>query len=168
MIADMFLERYFATAMAIFALFLSAGSQVGPVIAGYLIADRGWRWFFILCAILVGINLFFCLFLLPETTFRRPWVHDGETAAEVDKEVLEMIENAGGMAEKGTQAASIEAEPTLRKLYWKDLVTFADRGQEEKGLKAFPTQFSLPFRFLLVPAALYATIAYGVILAGYA
>jgi MFS family permease len=43
MIADMFMERYFATAMALFAMFLSGGSQIGPVIAGYLIADRGWR-----------------------------------------------------------------------------------------------------------------------------
>jgi hypothetical protein len=29
--------------MALFAMFLSGGSQIGPVIAGYLIADRGWR-----------------------------------------------------------------------------------------------------------------------------
>lgn len=165
MIADMFMERYFATAMALFALFLSAGSQVGPVIAGYLIADQGWRWFFKLCTILNGINLIFCLFFLPETSYRRPYVYDGETAAEVDKEAGEFAEHN----EKGELQQTTSGNPVLQPYagsYWKDLVSFRDRGQEESGLKAFPKQLSLPFRFLLVPAALYAAISYGVILGG--
>jgi len=33
-------------------------------------------------------------------------------------------------------------------------------------LRAFPKQFLLPFRFLLAPAAVYAAISYGVMLAG--
>ncbi|GKZ98780.1 hypothetical protein AnigIFM60653_000114 [Aspergillus niger] len=36
-IADLFSERYFATAMALFALSLCAGSQVGPMIAGIVL-----------------------------------------------------------------------------------------------------------------------------------
>jgi hypothetical protein len=48
--------------------------------------------------------------------------------------------------------------------YWKDLISFRGRGQEESGLKAFPKQLSLPWRFVLVPRALYAAISYGVIL----
>jgi MFS family permease len=165
MIADMFMERYFATAMALFALFLSAGSQVGPVIAGYLIADRGWRWFFKLCTILNGINLFFCLFFLPETSYRRPYVYEGETAAEVDKEAVEFAEHN----EKGELQQTTSGTPVVQPYagsYWKDLVSFRDRGQEESGLRAFPKQLSLPFRFLFVPAALYAAISYGVILGG--
>jgi MFS family permease len=166
-VADMFLERYFATAMALFALFLSGGSQIGPVIAGYLIADRGWRWFFKLCAILNGVNLFFCLFFLPETSYRRPYAYRGETAAEVDKEATEMIEHK---EEKGAGldrvvTGTAPGQPYAGS-YWKDLVSLKDRGQEETGLRALPKQLSLPWRFLLVPGALYAAISYGVILGG--
>ena len=165
MIADLFMERYFATAMALFALFLSGGSQIGPVIAGYLIADRGWRWFFKLCAILNGINFFFCLFFLPETSYRRPYVYDGETAAEADKEALGLAEhNEKGELQRTTSGTSV-AQPYAGS-YWKDLVAFKNRGQEESGLRAFPKQLSLPFRFLLVPAALYAAVSYGVTLGG--
>ena len=169
-IADLFMERYFSTAMAIFALFLSGGSQVGPIIAGSIVADRGWRWFFKVCTILNGVNLFFCIFFLPETTWRRPYVHDGETAAEVDKEA-EIAEHheKGESGQKMTTSAESEGygqQNVYAGSYWKDLVAFKDRGQEETGLKAFPRQFLLPFRFLLVPAAIYATIAYGVMLAG--
>ena len=171
MIADLFLERYFATAMALFALFLSAGSQVGPVIAGYFIADRGWRWFFKLCTILSGINFFFCLFFLPETSYRRPYVYGGETAAEVDKEAAEMIEHKrekrDGL-EQGLEQVPTGTAPgqPYAGTYWKDLVSFRNRGQDEIGLRAFPKQLTLPWRFLLVPGALYATVSYGVILGG--
>ncbi|GLA49953.1 hypothetical protein AnigIFM63604_005958 [Aspergillus niger] len=55
-IADLFSEQYFATAMALFALSLCAGSQIGPMIAGFVIGSKGWRWFFIVCAILGAVN----------------------------------------------------------------------------------------------------------------
>jgi MFS family permease len=164
-IGDLFRERYFATAMAFFSLFLAAGSQVGPCIAGYLIADRGWRWFFKLTTILIGCNLFFCIFSLPETSYRRPYIHDGETAAEVDKEAEDFSEHfeKGELQQTATGTPII---PSYAGSYWKDLVSFRDRSQEEGGLKAFPKQLSLPFRFLLVPAALYAAVLYGCLLGG--
>jgi len=167
MIADMFMERYFATAMALFALFLSGGSQIGPVIAGYVVADRGWRWFFKVCTILNGVNLLFCVFFLPETSYRRPYAYQGETAAEVDKEASEMIEHkkAGADLEQVTTGTA-PGQPYAGS-YWKDLFSFGDRGQEETGLRAFLKQISLPWRFLLVPGALYAAVSYGVILGGY-
>lgn len=163
-IADIFLERYFATAMALFALFLSGGSQIGPVIAGYVTASHGWRWFFKICAIINGVNIATVILFLPETSFRRTYAYDGETAAEIDKEAAEMVENTS-TENKQAQLSNGTASTTAPG-YWKDLFTFSDRGQEQTGLKAFPRQFSLPFRFLLVPAALYATISYGVILGG--
>lgn len=162
-IADIFLERYFATAMALFALFLSGGSQIGPVIAGYITAAKGWRWFFRFCAIVNGANILTTILFLPETSFRRSYAFDGETAAEIDKEAAEQVENTH--TEKQVQLDSGRVSTTAPG-YWKDLFTFSDRGQEMTGLKAFPRQFSLPFRFLLVPAALYATISYGVVLGG--
>lgn len=167
MIADIFRERYFATAMALFAISLSGGSQVGPVIAGYLVANRGWRWFFKLCTILIGANLAFCLFFLPETSYRRLYSYEGETATEIEETAAQMMEH------KEEKVVGLEQVLTgtapgqqYAGTFWKDLFSFKNRGQEETGLRAFPKQFSLPWRFLVVPGALYATLAYGVILGG--
>lgn len=166
MIADMFMERYFATAMALFALFLSGGSQVGPVVAGYVVEDSGWRWFFKICTILNGFNLLTCLFFLPETSYRRPYAYQGETAAEIDKEASEMIENKKSGADLEQVNTGTAPGHAYAGSYWKDLFSFRDRSQEETGLRAFPKQLSLPWRFLLVPGALYAAVSYGVILGG--
>ncbi|EHA26727.1 hypothetical protein ASPNIDRAFT_132941, partial [Aspergillus niger ATCC 1015] len=128
-IADLFSERYFATAMALFALSLCAGSQIGPMIAGFVIGSKGWRWFFIVCAILGAVNFLASVLFLPETTFR----HQNENSP---------------------------------RSYWKDLISIRDRGLEPEGLKCWPGQFSLPFRFICVPMVLFATIAYGIFLSG--
>lgn len=162
----MYRERYFATAMALFSLFLSGGSQVGPMIAGFLITDKGWRWFFILCAILIAVNLVLMLFLLPETNYRRV-LYEGETAQEADKQADEMVQHI----EKG-QETTADIMPNSQNnrsyagSYWKDLVDLKDRGTEDRGFLGWPRQFSLPFRFILVPHALFAAVSYGVFLSG--
>ncbi|KAF5014823.1 hypothetical protein F66182_14058, partial [Fusarium sp. NRRL 66182] len=83
-IADIFYEKNYSAAMATYAVALSGGSQFGPLIAGYLIQAAGWRWFFILCAIMLAVNLLFCIFLLPETTY----------------EPVEQLENEASYTEK--------------------------------------------------------------------
>lgn len=140
--------------MAIFSLFLAGGAQIGPMIAGFLIDSSGWRWFFILCVIINSANLVGCIFFLPETTYRRA-IYAGETAAEVDKDAKEMIVHSEVAREE--YAGS----------YWKDLFQFRNRGQETRGLAAWPKQLSLPFRFIIVPSVLYATCTYGIFLSGY-
>lgn len=119
-----------------------------------------------MCTILNGINLFFCVFFLPETTFRGQYVYDGETAAEVYKEAEVAEHHEKGDLQQTTSTSRTHVQHVYAGSYWKDLITFRDRGQEEVGLRAFPKQFLLPFRFLLAPAAVYAAISYGVMLAG--
>ena len=94
MIADMFFEKNFAFSMAVYALSLAGGSQLGPLISGHLIAARGWRWLFYLLVILAAINLILAVFFMPETSFKRVW-YEGETAADVDKEAVQQIANNG-------------------------------------------------------------------------
>lgn len=159
------MERYFATSMAVFSLSLSGGSQIGPMVAGFLISARGWRWFFILCAILIGANLFLMMFLLPETNFRRV-LFEGETAQEVDKQAVEMLEHSEKNVEATPEAQTLQVNVPYAGSYWKDLVNLKNRGTEERGIWSWPRQFSLPFRFLLVPHVLFATLAYGVFLGG--
>ena len=155
--------------MALFAFFLSAGSQVGPLIAGYLIAARGVRWFFILIAILIAVNLVTVILFLPETTFRRV-VHKGETAAEMDKDALQITKHDElaqvETVETNTQSNEVQ-RPHYAGNYWKDLVQFRDRAEEPSGLKAWPKQFSLPFSYLLVPAVVFAACSYGIVVGGY-
>ncbi|PQE31826.1 MFS transporter protein [Rutstroemia sp. NJR-2017a WRK4] len=163
-VADLYMERYFATAMAIFSLCLSGGSQIGPMIAGYTISAKGWRWFFKICAILVGANLVLALFFFPETNYRRI-IYEGETALEADKEAEQKIEYKNQDEEMTRQPSQAGNKPYAGS-YWMDLWSFGGRGMDDKGLRGWPEQFSLPFRFLAVPHALYATVAYGVFLAG--
>jgi MFS family permease len=159
------MERYFATAMAIFSFCLSGGSQIGPVIAGFLIESQGWRWFFILCAILIGVNMVLILLFFPETNYRRV-LYEGETAQEADKVAVQMLEYKGEAA--GTPEENIVSDPNppYAGSYWRDLVAFRNRGTETRGLLGWPRQFSLPFRFILIPQVLFATISYGVFLGG--
>ncbi|KAI6712514.1 MFS transporter [Diplocarpon mali] len=165
MIGDMYRERYFATAMALFSLFLSGGSQIGPMIAGFLITDKGWRWFFLLCAILIAANLALMLVFLPETNYRRV-LFEGETAQDADKHAEEMVEQVEKSAGFTTDVDATQLNPPYAGSYWKDLVSFGERGTEEKGLLGWPRQFSLPFLFLLVPHALFAAATYGIFLGG--
>lgn len=165
---DLYMERHFASGMAIFSLSLSGGSQVGPMIAGFLIKAKGWRWFFILCAILAAANLVAVLFLYPETNYRRV-LYEGETAQEADKEAVQMIEYQTGDKALDSQvagSAATDLKTPYAGSYWRDLISFRNRGTETSGLLGWPRQFSLPFRFILVPQVLFATISYGVFLGG--
>jgi hypothetical protein len=49
--------------------------------------------------------------------------------------------------------------------YFKDLFAFKSRGVEN-GHAALLKQFSLPFRFVLIPHVLFAVASYGVFLGG--
>jgi hypothetical protein len=80
-----------------------------------------------------------------------------------------MIENKQGKApgEELTTVSSRSApENQYAGSYFADLVSFKNRGQEASGLRALPKQLSLPWRFLLIPGAVYAAVSYGVILGG--
>lgn len=158
----MFFERYYATAMALFSLFLTAGSQVGPVISGFLIGAKGWRWFFILCAILNAVNLVMTFFLLPETNYRQ--------ALRIDHSVIHETKEVNQIEQITTINHPESDDELIREpyagSYFKDLWQFRNRGLEPQGMRRWLVQFSLPFRFLLVPSVIFATISYGVCLSG--
>lgn len=137
------------------------------MIAGFLIADKGWRWFSILCGILAGANLFSILFFFPETNYRRV-LNDNVTSEEADIQAMQMLEyrKTGKDSEAVPASSDIGLNRKYAGSYWKDLITFRDRGIETRGIWGWPRQFSLPFRFILVPHVLFAAISYGVFLAG--
>jgi MFS family permease len=68
MIPQLFPYNQLGKGMAVYVLFMSMGSSLGPTVAG-IIADHlhDWRWLFRITSILLGTNLLSCLAMLPET-----------------------------------------------------------------------------------------------------
>ncbi|KAL4888834.1 putative MFS transporter [Aspergillus ambiguus] len=150
-LADMFYEKDYASAMATYALFLSGGSQIGPVIAGYLIEARGWRWFFILCVIIAAVNLVTTFFFLPETLYE----------PDADEPFTEPEKADAGHLE------SVPSRPPFDyRTHWRNLFSIGlSKGARKGGiLKYFATLFILPLPMLLVPGVLLASMMYGVAL----
>jgi MFS family permease len=156
----MFFERNYASAMALYAAALSGGSQVGPMIAGFLIEARGWRWFFILCAILAAFNFVTAIVFLPETTYESEEVP--EQVDDIEKETQSHIEAVRVQSQGGDRLKMDYGA------HWKGLFSFGlTKEAKEKGLiKHFAYLFLLPFPLLLVPGVLIASIMYGVVLGG--
>lgn len=146
--------------MAVYAAFLSGGSQIGPVIAGYLIEARGWRWFFYLCAIITAVNLVSTIFLLPETICESE--EEPEPIDDTEKDAHNHIEAVPSRAQAGDRAKMDYGE------YWRGLFIFSlTKEAKEKGvLKHFAYLFVLPFPLLLFPGILIASLMYGVMLGG--
>lgn len=145
--------------MATYALFLSGGSQIGPVIAGYLVASNGWRWFFYLCLIFAAVNSVTTFFLLPET------LYEAETATEDEPQ---------GDLEKVSQRhiATVPSRSTSDSFgyaaYWKGLfkVGISQAAREEGVLKFLGYTFALPLPLIVIPGVLLASVMYGVVLGG--
>lgn len=155
---DIFFERHYSSAMALYAGALSGGSQIGPVIAGYLIQSRGWRWFFILCSIIAGANFVSTIFFLPETIYEP----EGETdlVEEPEKGSESFVEAVWTQSQSGNRAKMNYRE------YWRELFVFnLPKEPQQKGIfKHFAYLLALPFPMLLVPGVLIASITYGVCL----
>ncbi|KAJ5924450.1 hypothetical protein N7466_008637 [Penicillium verhagenii] len=159
-LADMFFERNYSSAMAVYAASLSGGSQIGPVIAGYLIEAKGWRWFFILCAILAGFNFVTAIFFLPETTYES--VEEPEQMEDIEKDSHSHVEAVRVQSQVGDR---VELDYGA---HFKGLFTFSltNEAREKGVLKHLLYQFLLPFPLLLVPGVLIASAMYGVVLGG--
>lgn len=155
----MFFEQNFAAAMAVYAFSLSAGSQFGPLIGGYLIGARGWRWFFDLLVILIAVNLVLVLLTFPETTYKRIYLAD-ETAADYEQKSTEIthVEAMESSEDHGSVAAP------ARFSYSTNVLFIRHPNVEGGGIKKLLYISVLPFGFLLVPAALFTAILYGIVL----
>lgn len=159
---DLFFERNYASAMAAYAAFLSGGSQIGPMIAGYLIEARGWRWFFILCAIIAAVNFVTTIFMLPETIYEPDVDETQEQTEEIEKDAHSHLETIPTRSQVGDRASLDYGE------YFKGLFTVGLTKSAQKAgvFKYFAYLFVLPFPLLLIPGVLIASIMYGVVLGG--
>jgi MFS family permease len=145
--------------MATYAFFLSGGSQIGPVIAGYLVASKGWCWFFYLCLILAAINFVTTFFLLPETLYKAETATEPEPHGDLEKVSQRHI---------ATVSSRSTSDSFGYAAYWKGLfrVGTSQEARKEGVLKSLGYAFALPLPMILIPGVLLASIMYGVILGG--
>jgi MFS family permease len=71
------------------ALSLSIGNAVAPIISGFLIESKGWRWYHWLVVILAAVNWLLIFFLYPETAYPRDLHKSLDAAAVAPQQDLE-------------------------------------------------------------------------------
>jgi MFS family permease len=109
---DLFFLHERGTQAGVQAVWLSLGSSLAPVIAGFLIQDAGWRWFQWLCAILAGVDLVLIILFVPETQYPRD-LHKALDIAGIGEDVVG--EDASEDAREDTAEKTInKAAPDLR------------------------------------------------------
>lgn len=154
--------------MAVYAAFLSGGSQIGPAIAGYLIEARGWRWFFILCAIVAALDLVAIVLMVPET-IHGPSEQPQGPCEEPGKDTPSHLETVPtrSQARPSANIDNTEAKMDYGE-YFKGLFDFSltHSAQQMGVIRFFTYCFILPFPLLLIPGVFIASIMYGVTLGG--
>ncbi|KAF4552415.1 Hypothetical protein D9617_10g073960 [Elsinoe fawcettii] len=149
-IGEVFMERHYSKAIGAYAITLCAGSQIGPTIGGHIVQEKGWRWFFILCCILVSINLVLALFTMPETSFDRN-IAFGTTAAEIDERI--------SRDHSGDKPRLSILTQTRKNLFYRTHPHITGG-----GLRMWIVSFVMQFEFILDPLILFAAGIYGMFL----
>ena len=100
--------------MAIYAFTLFGSNFFAPIVSGFLIVSKGWRWYHWLVVILAGVNWLLIFFLYPETAYARD-LHKSMDAAAVSR-VDEEDTKVKQEAETKVEVVTVEASsPTTSK-----------------------------------------------------
>ncbi|KIW16772.1 hypothetical protein PV08_03962 [Exophiala spinifera] len=109
---DLFFLHERGTQASIQTQWLTLGATLAPVISGFLIQAKGWRWFHWLTAILAGFDLILIFLLSPETRYQRNY-HDAldSTHAQTEEEFQEdtkvQVETVGDKESPDTLATHV-------------------------------------------------------------
>jgi MFS family permease len=68
---DLFFLHERGTQAGVQGTWLSLGSSLAPIVCGFLIQSKGWRWYHWLVTILAGVNVLLVVLLVPETRYHR-------------------------------------------------------------------------------------------------
>lgn len=172
-IKDIYFVHERGTRIAVWNLFLMCGIAGGALISGYIIQNLGFRWTFWICAILFGIFLFGIVFLVPETTYRRPSSvtyrtsdnhkqttnsreqDDNEKVLPLEIESVKGIEGANSPSHNHNMGYELESE--ARMSYLSSLRVFTGRHSNASILKIF----SRPFILFFYPPVTWGFLLYG-------
>lgn len=167
---DVFFAHERAAKLSWLVLALYFGSEIGPVVAGYL---PSWRWAYKLQVIIFCVLLVFQLFLMEDTTFAR---HDDK---EIEENILEQIRSrevvisavqAGVVSEKDLKIKQIISGENsvlsseelklvgIKRGYWKRMQLVELEYNEKRPWYVI---FIRPFFMITFPAIIWGGICYG-------
>ncbi|OQD88300.1 hypothetical protein PENANT_c004G03769 [Penicillium antarcticum] len=156
-VADLFFLHERATMMSIYVIFISGGTAIGPLIAGFMVqyAAQTWRSYFWLCVALAAANLVLLFFFCPESNFRRT---DHELHDHIETQAIRVEKLAGK-----SNSSLVENVATNSPGYSIHLLPFKER----LSLTRYDTSISFlktavdPLLLLRHPSVLWAIYAYG-------
>ena len=176
-IADLFFVHQRATATGVFILMQNMGAYLGPVAAGYIVVDEGWRWMWWWSAIILAINFVMVLFFYEETKYvpaiagetvdsvpqtEEPAKGSSMTAASIE------VKQAGsddGHPTAGSSKPSVEQPQYKLKSYRERLAFWTPSRDISISWKDYFVQpFIVLFQF---PGVFYAALTYGALLSWY-
>ena len=117
---DIFFLHERGTQAGVQAIWLSWGSSLAPVICGFLIQDKGWRWYHWLVSIMAGVDMILIFFFVPETQYPRD-LHKsidaagvsetGESLSGQETPPSEMNETKSGAGDYGESGNCVSGNP---------------------------------------------------------
>ncbi|KAJ5665545.1 uncharacterized protein N7477_007993 [Penicillium maclennaniae] len=158
-IVDMFFVHQHARMNGVFIFMQTLGSTGGPIAAGYIVVDLGWRWMWWILAIMLGVNFLLVLFFFEESKYVPSTIAHSTSAAS------DTVETGG---KKGDR---------LEKISFTDLTVATQSRKSYRQRLAFVTKTDIPmlqhfYQPLLLlftfPAVAFTAISYGAILAWFA
>lgn len=164
-IVDLFFVHQHARFNGIFLLMQSIGAFGGPVAAGFIVADQGWRWMWWWTAIFLGVNLVLVSLFFEETKYipaaggRSPeGLGDEAKDTQLQAPSHEHLEQTSIRSTLETESVVPRPNPISKRLA---IITKSDISVRHS--------FYLPFKMLVTfPAVAYAALTYGLLLAWFA
>lgn len=167
-IVDLFFVHQHARFNGIFLLSQSLGAFGGPVAAGFIVANQGWRWMWWWTAIFLGVNLVLVCLFFEETKYIP--VSLGRSTQETndsDRLAKESNKSKSSYEHLDQRPANPCSEPEsiIPRIH-----PFSKRlALITKSDGSIRHHFYLPFKVLLTfPAVAFAAITYGLLLAWFA
>lgn len=156
---DVFFQHERASYLAWFILALYFGSDIGPVVSGYIVDTIGWRWCFWLQVILFGVSLVFILFYMEDTTFRR-----SESDETLENDILEQIKSRESKVEadvgqQEVSSVSDSVDNTIPMQTYKERMALYQTKYNDT--RSWLCIFYRPFFMITFPAIIWGGLVYG-------
>ncbi|EFX02135.1 aldehyde dehydrogenase [Grosmannia clavigera kw1407] len=165
-VSDMFFLHERGAMMAIYVIFISCGSAVGPLIAGFVVQDSPgtWRDYEWVSASLAGFTLVAIFFFYPESSFIRPSTDEDTPSGSFDlasdpakKEELDGMSSRVENAVPAAAAVAVGTVPVVPISYPRVWTSFF----KINPLVRLHRAFAMPFAFVLCVPVLWTIFIYG-------
>ena len=168
LVGDMYFVHQRGTRIAIINFITNAASSLSSIICGQVFAHLGWLWLFHMFQIFLCIQMVLMLLFCPETTYIRDHQYDIDQVLDEDLDKLAKTEYRREHKDDPELVHQVSRTSTARdiptkKTFVQELAIWTRVYSKEN----FLLLLAGPFITLLNPAALYAIIASGLILAWY-